>query len=493
MGRRTKIVIAVAAAAVVLIGGVVTWKVRADARPNIIVIMTDDQTFESLRVMANVNGLLVSTGTTFSHYYVATPNCCPSRAEFFTGRYAHNNGVKDNLPPLGGAKAFEAVKAETLPVWLQRSGYYTAHIGKYLNGWGNEKESSSDISPPPGWDHWFAGIDPWTYQYYNFQVSNDGNAVEYGDTPDQYQTDVFGYEVLYSIHQAVERDQPFFVSFAPLAPHVGRKEAGPGDFPDSIMAVPAPRHDGMFAAEPLPPAPSRVFGGPPANSSDLAGKPKFVRDRASNPWSFPERSNIEATYRKHLESLLAVDEWVGHIWTELDRLGVLDDTVIVFTSDNGLFFGEHGLQEKGLLYEEATHVPLIISGPGFPENVTAEQLAVNVDLAPTILGLANASAPIELDGLDLRKLAGDPAYGTQRAILLEQWYTYTGVSTQAVRAGDWSYIEWSTGERELYDLASDPFQMTNLSGEAAHKPTIDQLAARLAALRACRGPSCVNL
>ena len=146
------------------------------AKKNVLVVMADDETLEAVRVMSNTKRLLGDQGTTFDNFYVSFPNCCPSRATFVTGQYAHNNGVTDNLPPNGGF--YKLRSDETLPVWLQRAGYYTASIGKYLNTWGQR-----GIEPPPGWTHWFGLIDPTTYHYYNYSVSNDGNRQDYGSSP----------------------------------------------------------------------------------------------------------------------------------------------------------------------------------------------------------------------------------------------------------------------------------------------------------------------
>ena len=196
---------------------------RVDAsgqrRPNVLVIMTDDQTLESMRVMPIVGKQLVAEGTSFSKYYVSFPNCCPSRATYLTGQYSHNTGVEDNVPPLGGAGKLKA--DETLPVWLQRSGYWTASIGKFLNTWGED----GNITPPPGWNRWFGLIDPTTYQYYGYSVSVDGQRRDYGTSPQDYQTDVLGKEVVDTIRARAGQDQPWYVSFTPLSPHAEKPES----------------------------------------------------------------------------------------------------------------------------------------------------------------------------------------------------------------------------------------------------------------------------
>ena len=504
MANRTKIFVAVGAACLVLGLAVVAWGATtalSSGPTNVVVIMTDDQALESIGAMPNVENLLAAEGTTFSNYYVATPNCCPSRAAFYRGQYPHNNGVWDNYPAEknggipGGNRAFRAVQDEAIGVWMQRAGYYTMHAGKYLNGWGNPDEDTADISPPPGWTHWFSTIDPFTYAYYNYEISNDGTRVAYGDAEADYQTDVLGNEVVSSISSAAEAGEPFFVTFTPLAPHSGRKYATPDEPPDSFAAVSAPRHDGMYAGSALPDKPNRIFGAEALTSPEIAAKSPLVRQRFTCQNCGPANlENAQYSWEKELESLTAVDEWVGQIYRTLDEQGVLDDTLIIFTSDNGLFRGEHGLTDKGLLYEEAVHVPLIIRGPGFGAGETRDQLVNNVDLAPTILRAAGAPAAIDLDGVALQDFAADPDAGQNRGILLETKLAFTTNASAAIRVGSWSYIEWYTNGqvsfRELYELGGDPYQMTNLADDPQYASVVSDLANRLTALRSCAGDTC---
>jgi arylsulfatase A-like enzyme len=443
------------------------------SRPNIVVIMTDDQTLESMRVMDNTRRLIAEQGTTFSHFYASFPLCCPSRAAFLTGQYSHNNGVRDNVAPNGGANKLEA--DETLPVWLQRVGYRTASIGKYLNGWGQD----GDIAPPPGWDRWFGLIDPSAYQYFGYSVSEDGVRRDYGTAEVDYQTDVLGAEVVRVIGEGARSGQPFFVSFTPLAPHA-RDPEGSTEAALWPQAEPAPRHAGRFADEPLPRPPS-------FDRADTTGRPAVVAERP--PVVPPIERQMTAAYRLELESLLAVDEWVARIMAALDDNGVADDTVVMFTSDNGLFRGEHRIVAgKVLLYEPAVHVPLVVAGPGFPKGTVVGAPAVNVDLAPTIVGLAQANAGLAMDGADLRRVLADPSAYASRGVLLEN--QGGGRHTEGIHTGRWVYLEHGSGELELYDLDADPDQLRNLAGTPEVRTTQTQLARRLAVLRTCAGGSC---
>lgn len=465
-------------------------------KPNLLVIMVDDETTGQLAFMPNVKKLLVDQGTSFSRYYTTTPNCCPSRAGFYSGQYPHNNGVKDNEPPLGGAQKFAAHQGSTLPVWLKAAGYTTAQIGKYLNGWGNPASPDKwqgGIDAPPGWDHWFGLIDPTTYQYYCYSVSVNGQKRDYGTAPADYQTDVLGREVVDTVTRDGKKAQPWFVMWTPLAPHVGKREGsagigGEGGGVDGLLPVPGPTHENQFANEPLYTAPSQAFNGTAEGTADLQGKPPFVRKRVAN---LPATQQYMAqSWRAELETVQSVDDWVGTIHETLRSTGQLDHTVIAFVSDNGTFHGEHGLYQKGLLYEEATRVPLVIAGPGFAAGSTSDQMALNLDLTATLVGLAGATPGQPLDGRDLRPQLGAKARTDTRGILLETWYFATTTTTQAIRQNQWSMIRWSTGELELYDLATDPYQMKNLATDPAFAVTLGLLTPRLDKLSSCAGATC---
>lgn len=478
---------------VLIVAGIVVVargkSVSNENRPNILVIMTDDQSLESMRVMPKVKELLAAQGATYTNYYTTTPNCCPSRAGYYSGRYPHNNGVRDNIPPAGGAKAFIPVEGNTLSVWLQEAGYHTAHVGKYLNGWGNPSEYPEGVEPRPGWSRWFGLIDPFTYTYFEYKVSVDGEVRSYRKAPQDYQTDVLGEEVLRIIDDSTSKGQPFFISFTPVAPHVGASESGLGDKPVAgISAVPAPRHAGAMQGEQLPRSPSMLFDDKGETSLDVQSKPPLIRQRVRE---FPVNMDYAlSAYRDALASLLAVDEWVARIHQELRDRGQLDNTVIIFTSDNGVFNGEHGLMQKNLPYEEAHHLPLYIRGPGFPAGSTASQPALNIDLAPTILVAAGLDPQPLLDGRDLKPLANDAQIAKGRAILLENFYPLGQEPlVQQVRVENWSYTAWAN-DRELYDLATDPYQMVNLVANPAYGPTIQALQQRLDGLSRCAGKSC---
>ena len=448
---------------------------RPDNRPNIVVLMTDDQTLESLRVMDGVRRTLAERGTTFTRSFVSFAMCCPSRATFLTGQYAHNHGVLGNRPPTGGYARLD--KAETLPVWLGRAGYRTMHLGKFLNRYGQD---GPPTEVPPGWDEWHASVDPLTYEYYGTMLNENGRLRTY---PSQYSTDLYARRADELIERAARDERPFFLFVGFLAPHTG----GPRERDDPAglaTPAPAPRHRDRFDAEPLPPGVRAAAG-----ERDMSDKPAYVRAR---PPITPQLAKaIEESYRQRLESLLAVDEAVVSIMRTLRAEGELDDTLVVFTSDNGFFHGEHRVpSEKMLPYEPSIRVPLIIRGPGVPAGAKRRQLVTNADLAPTILDVAAAAATKPQDGVSLLPLLADPQLEPERDLLIEGTGGFTVVAFDALRSHRYLYVRYVTGERELYDLEHDPHQLRSVHDDTAYDAVEAGLARRLRALSTCVGRRC---
>jgi len=438
-------------------------------RPNVVVLMTDDQTVESLRVMPNVRGLLADQGVTFDNSFVSYSLCCPSRATFLTGQYAHNHGVWGNAAPNGGYYKLDSTN--TLPVWLTRAGYQTIHLGKYLNGYGTR--SKTEI--PPGWGEWQGTPDPSTYRYLGYTFNENGKLVNYGNAAADYKTDVEATKAVDIIGRQLLDPRPFFLWVAFLAPHSG----GPRDPDDpSGQATPSPaaRHRNYFATQALPVPPS-------FNEADVSDKPTGIRNR---PLLTPAKIGaIRENYQQRLESLLAVDEAVGQIVNRLAATGELDKTYIIFTSDNGFFHGEHRVPAgKVLLYEPSIRVPLIIRGPNIPAGQHRSQYVENIDLAPTIVAATGAQPGRVMDGRSLLPFARDRLWYSGRDLLLET-PTYS-----AVRSPNWLYAEYVTGERELYNLARDPDELTSLHADLGYARTQANLANRLARLRGCAGAAC---
>jgi N-acetylglucosamine-6-sulfatase len=448
---------------------------RAVSQPNILVIMTDDQTVESIRVMRNVRHLLIEKGTTFDNSFTSFPLCCPSRSTFLTGQYAHNHHV------LGNDKANGLVnldQANTLPVWLTAAGYSTVFIGKYLNEYG----ALEPRTVPPGWSDWYAGV---KLGFFNHTMNRNGRLVRYGSAPGNYQSDVYTRTAVDAIDARKSDAKPLFMWLSYFAPHYGGPRE-PGDPADLKSTVPAPRHKHKFLKVPLPRDPS-------FNELDVSDKPAAIRARPL--LGEGNLAQLTQTYQKRLASLLAVDEGVAKVVAALKRTGRFDNTLILFTSDNGLLEGEHRIQNaKELPYEPSIRVPLVVRGPGVPVNAHLSQLVMNADLAPTILEAAHATPGLVEDGRSLLPLFADPAAQWTRDILLERGPGGNSTGTTrlytGIRTPRYVYLEYSTGERELYDLQTDPYELESKQNDPTYAAIEADLAARLALLRDCAGEAC---
>jgi N-acetylglucosamine-6-sulfatase len=499
---------AIVAALVIIVAVAVIVKVNADrsapvarpglaqserkgGQPNILVVMTDDQTLEAMRVLDNVDRLIVDQGTSFTNYAVSFPNCCPSRATTLTGQFAHNDNVRDNVAPRGGFHQMD--KDENLPIWLQRAGYYTAGVGKYLNEWGQ----NGIIDAPVGWTHWFGLIDPTTYHYYGYSVSNDGVRQDYGHDPKDYSTDVLGGEVVRIISERAAQPDPWFVMWTPLAPHAQEGETASGEATGdqgdnenktiieklrATLPEPAPEFKGKMSKENLPKPPS-------FNQDDVSKLPNAFQKRFK--MTFDSQGLVREGYQRELEALQSVDKWVGRIFDTLSRTNQLDDTVVIFTSDNGFFHGEHRITfSKVYLYEPAVHLPLVIRGAGFPKAAKNPAIVGNVDLAPTILRLAAGNTPSTLDGRDLAAVAKDPSLIEGRGMLLENWTDSGKKHTDGIRTSRYKYLVNQDHEEEIYDLQKDPDEIVNLAYDPPHFELKAQLVERLNQLRTCSGKTC---
>jgi N-acetylglucosamine-6-sulfatase len=447
---------------------------RPAPRPNILVIMTDDQTVESLRVMASVNQMLASHGTTFVNNFASYPLCCPSRATFLSGQYSHNNGVVGNNY-VNGLSRFD--QTNTLATWLQGAGYTTGLIGKYLNGYGTRTAKGI----PPGWNEWYAAV---RLAYFNHTMQRNGKLVSYGTRARDYQTDVYTRTALNFIARRAKGKKPWFLWVSYWAPHYGAPRED-GDPPGLKTPARAPRDRGVFAREPVPSPPS-------FDEADVSDKPAEIRVKPR--FSDEQIAAIKADYRQQLESLLAVDDGVRQLVEELKKRGILNRTLIVFTSDNGYLNGEHRVAAgKEVPYEPSIRVPLIMRGPGVPQGRRLEQPVANIDLAPTILDAANGRTRRVFDGRSLLPLLADPGLEWGRDILLERGpgagylgaRQYTGIHTPR-----YVYVEYRNAERELYDLARDPDELRSVHNDAAYSAVEAELARRLAALRDCAGAAC---
>ncbi len=452
-----------------------TLPAQSAERPNIVLIVTDDQESRSLRRMPKTRALFEQEGASFTNFIVSTPGCCPSRSSILRGQYTRNHGVLFSDGPNGGHETFRDLGHErsTLATWLHERGYRTALVGKYLNGYGED----GGTRVPRGWDEWYAAT---SIKYFDYEMVENGRIVQYGDRDAEYLTDVLSDKARAFVKDAAQTDRPFFLYLTPRAPH------GP--------ATPAPRHKNRFSS-------ARAPRGEAFNESDVRDKPQWVRD--SPLLDRAETRELDALYRDRLRTLLAVDEMVGDLVETLRSTGTLDNTYVFFTSDNGYLLGEHRQTEKGMPYEEAIRVPLLVRGPGVMAG-KVNDLAANIDLAPTIADLSGVALPDFVDGRSLVPLLeGRSPQDWRQAALVEAFgreevgrarasgNTSGNPPFKALRLQDRVYIEYPrTGERELYDLRDDPMQLNNLAVDPAHAGEIARLGAWLEEMLRCSGQEC---
>jgi arylsulfatase A-like enzyme len=343
-------------------------------------------------------------------------------------------------------------------------------VGKYLNGYSNNPPV------PPGWSEWRAAA-PDTQDVYDYTLNENGTLVHYGDAPADFKQDVLTRKAINFVNRRTPQAQPFFLWLNYTAPHAGNAAQSPQPpFDCQAAAKPAPRHAHAFDSEPLPKPPN-------FNELDASDKPAEIQSRPRLTGN--QVTDIQRRYRCELESLLSVDEGAKKVVDTLTARGELDSTLLVFTSDNGFFHGEHRLWlVKRHIYEESIRVPLQIRGPGIPQGVTISDLSINADLAPTIVEAANANSGLVMDGRSLISVAQQPGIEQGRELLIEE------PSFGAIRTERYMYAEHNSGEKELYDLNNDPFELRSRHSAPAYAAAMSQLAIRLHELENCAGESC---
>jgi N-acetylglucosamine-6-sulfatase len=440
--------------AVALLG---TGTAAAQSQPNVVLVLTDDQRWDTLDVMPTVQSRLVDRGVTFENAFVVNPVCCPSRASTLTGRYSHSTGVYNNGGPYGGWGAFRTREASTIATWLEGGGYRTGFFGKYLNNYGGP-------FIPPGWTRWVAFSPPNVANYYSYRLNVDGSLVERGSNPGDYSTDVLADQASSFIRSA--GSQPLFVLFAPFAPHA--------------PPTPAPRHEGVFSG--IPP-----WRPPSYNEADASDKPAWVRSLA--PLTPADDAAVDSFRQGQLESLLAVDDAVEELLDALADTGRLDETLFVFTSDNGYLWGEHRWRTKIVPYDESIRVPLVVRYDGVAQAAaTSSRLVANIDLAPTFAQLAGVAAP-GAEGRSFLNLLPNPNAAWRPDVLVENRKSATAPDVPSycvVRNATHSYVQYGTGEEEIYDMSADPGQLENLARDPALRQSLVSFRQRTLAL--CNPP-----
>ena len=424
-----------------------------EKRLNVVLILSDDERSDGTMVMKNVRDLLANHGTTFTDMHVTTSMCGPSRASILTGQYAHHTGVLENF----GQHSYPAFTEESddLPVWMHNAGYETALVGKYINSYTN---ASVGHKIPPGWDDWQVMDSIPMEAYYNYDLNQNGSLVHYGNQPSDYSTTVLTHKAVNFIHQA---RHPFFLYFAPVAPH--------------LPAIPAPKDRGKL--ENIAPLHDPAFN---------------QRNIGKEPWRYWHKDMLNAAaqlYVNHVrirqeESLLALDRSVKSVVQALKSRHELQNTVILYTSDNGFLWGEHRLGGKVWPFEESTHVPLIVRTPWTHSAEHNNQPVLNIDLASTISELAGVKPTLPQDGHSLVPFLHDEQVPWRHAFLVE----YLGHDLlkqggpppfEAVQTRRDLYVEYQNGWRELYNLRKDPWELNNLAGDPSTDLQQDKLSLSL--------------
>jgi N-acetylglucosamine-6-sulfatase len=464
--------------AVVLLSGAYTHNgptaaAQTAAQPNFVFILADDMRKDDLKYMPKTRALLGDQGMTFNNAFVSNALCCPSRATILRGQYAHNTGVWTNRGASGGWNGYQNNgqgnnEQDNVAMRLHDASYRTALIGKYFNGYENTPHV------PQGWDKWFATF---TFNYFNYDVNDNGTIRHFGTDRSDYLTDVLSRETQQFIGASAAQGTPFFAYVAPIAPH--------------SPWTPAPRYEHAFDGETAPRAPS-------FNELDVSDKPPWIQQLPR--LSKREKAAINGRHEKRVETLQALDDLVEGVVNKLRDSGQLSNTYIVFTSDHGVHQGEHRIPAgKARPYEEDIRAPLLVRGPGVQADSTTNKLVVNTDFMPTFMDLACSSSLCDTqnwsyvpDGRSLRPVLTGSATTWRSAILLEALPTPEGGDTPAyygIRTSTQKYIEYAdtAKTKELYNLSGDPYELTNYPTS----PDAAGLAARLQVLETCAADTCV--
>ena len=492
--------------------GVTTTVGLAPRRPNIVVVMADDMRVDDLRFAPNVRRILGRHGLTFENSFAPYPLCCPDRASFLTGMYPHNHHVFWIAPP-SGYRAFN--DSATLATSLHRAGYNTGFIGKYLNGYGVDRSKVSGVPSwryvPRGWTDWHAaienpgvaGIHGGTYHY--FDIAFNANGRVDNRYRGRYQTGVIGDLSVAMAQRFSRRARPFFMYVNYVAPHHGLpfERGDPGTIRTS---------DGHRRYWPSTARPAWVRGRFNQLIRRGAGMPKDggpaepdVSDKVGlfrhlPPFTAAERRALTNTTRQRAEAVFVLDRQVGRLVARLRRTGEWSNTVLMFTSDNGYYLGEHR-QPFGKLYahEPSLRVPFLVTGPGMRSGTRRDDPITAVDVAASILDLANARAPHRADGTTKVPTMLNGDRGWTVPVVTEATHTSTreprpGFSDArtsiGLRTARYSFTQYRSGQTELYDLATDPLEMRNLGRDPAHHALLVALRAVWRSYKDCAGASC---
>jgi arylsulfatase A-like enzyme len=442
--------------------------------PNIIFVLTDDLSLNLLQFMPHVLEM-ERNGATFANYFVTDSLCCPSRSSIFTGEFPHNTGVFRNIEPDGGYGGFNAHGNEpnTFAVALQRAGYRTAMLGKYLNGYDPTRNG-----PAIGWNEW--DVAGFGYPGFNYSLNENGEVVRYGRKRDDYLTDVLSRTAIKFIKKS--QGTPFFIEVATFAPH--------------SPYIPAPRDARAFPGLLAPRTPA-FNAAPDANAAKWLSK--------FGPLSAADMISINQKFRRRARSVLAIDKMIADLEAAVAAAGQEKNTYFIFSSDNGIHMGEHRLMPgKMTAFDTDIHVPLIITGPRVAPTRVLNEIVENTDLCSTFAELAGVASPPTVDGRSVVPLLREEQVPEWRTLALIEHHGPLNESTddedpdvptrrsgnpptyEAIRARGSVYVEYNDGTREYHDYAWDPYELRNTFSSLSPRAKAS-LHAAVDALRICRG------
>jgi arylsulfatase A-like enzyme len=448
------------------------WGNTPTARPNIVFILIDDLRWDDIGcaghpfVKTPHIDRIAKEGALFRNAYATTPLCSPSRASILTGLYAHTHGIKDNTN-----NDVASHKLVTFLLLLQRAGYATAFIGKWHMG--------SDDSPRPGIDHWI-GLKG-QGQYLDPEMKLNGRP----QTVSGYATDIFNEKAVEFIKRPHTKPFVLYLSHKAVHPNLQQRPDGSISDPNASHFIPAERHKHLYADAKIPRRPNALI-------EKLEGKPALMRQIGNLPPLSRATGTSDDVIRDRLRMLMSVDEGVGKIFQALADKKLLDNTLIVFSSDHGYFYGEHGLSvERRLAYEETSRIPLLMRCPSLIKAGTVvEPFALTVDFAPTLLDVAGVPVPKNMHGRSLVPLLKGDKTPIRRSFLIEYFSDTVfprmdRMGYQAVRSERWKHIQYTDlkGMDELYDLQADPYEMRNLIEEPRMQNVRAEMSTELRRLR----------
>ncbi|KAI1505732.1 alkaline-phosphatase-like protein [Biscogniauxia marginata] len=489
-------------------------------RPNIIFILTDDQDLhmQSLEYMPFVQKHLIDQGTFFRKHFCTTALCCPSRVTLWTGKAAHNTNVTNVSPPYGGFPKFisQGLNDKYLPVWLQEAGYNTYYTGKLFNAHSVDNYNSPYAA---GWTASDFLLDPFTYWYMNstYQRSHEPPVSYEG----KHTVDVLANKAFGLLDEAYEARRPFFLGIAPVSPHANLwspafRYGNHSNLTDIEFKppVPAERHAHLFKGVKVP----RTANFNPDKPSGASWIRKLSKQTQEN---IDYNDNF---YVQRLRTLQSVDEIVDELVHRLETLEILENTYIIYSTDNGYHIGQHRMQPaKQCSFEEDINIPLFIRGPGVPNNFTSDIVTTHTDLAPTLLKIAGVPPRDDFDGLTIPLTRDGLLRAGKRRhehVTVEHW----GFASNEGQVFDWyprlhmnntykalriigesynlHYQVWCNNERELHDLTADPGQMTNLLHPDEESPEtllgvlleklVERLDSLLFVLKSCKAETCIR-